>query len=52
MPPPGWQSIEADILSISNEMSAVPMTQYLLRPTSPVYTILLFTVIPMLLCVC
>ena len=47
----GWQTIEADILSISNELSSVPISQYLLRPTSPVFTILLFTFIPMLLCV-
>ncbi|CAI4231675.1 unnamed protein product [Auanema sp. JU1783] len=46
----GWQTVEADVLTMSNENGAVSFLNYLLRPTSPIFTILLFTVIPALLC--
>ncbi|KAK6035735.1 hypothetical protein COOONC_26759 [Cooperia oncophora] len=45
----GWQTIESDILT-TTDLSTVSLLQYLIRPTSPIYTVLLFTLVPALLC--
>ncbi|WKX93471.1 hypothetical protein Q1695_011055 [Nippostrongylus brasiliensis] len=46
----GWQTVESDILTASNDASSISLLRYLLRPTSPVYTVLMFTLVPALLC--
>ncbi|ETN81196.1 hypothetical protein NECAME_08676, partial [Necator americanus] len=46
----GWQTIESDVLTIANEPNSVSLLQYLIRPTSPIYTVLMFTLVPALLC--
>ncbi|VDM57016.1 unnamed protein product [Angiostrongylus costaricensis] len=46
----GWQTVESDILITSNESNSISLIQYLTRPTSPVYTVLMFTLVPALLC--
>ncbi|XGW09164.1 hypothetical protein V3C99_011461 [Haemonchus contortus] len=46
----GWQTIESDILTTSTDASTVSLLQYLIRPTSPIYTVLMFTLVPALLC--
>ncbi|KIH63399.1 hypothetical protein ANCDUO_06300 [Ancylostoma duodenale] len=46
----GWQTIESDILTTTNEPSSVSLLVYLTRPTSPLYTVLMFTLVPALLC--
>ncbi|CAI5442068.1 unnamed protein product [Caenorhabditis angaria] len=46
----GWQRIEQDVLMTSPTAVSPGLTDYLIRPTSPIYTTALFTVIPMLIC--
>ncbi|KJH51238.1 hypothetical protein DICVIV_02603 [Dictyocaulus viviparus] len=45
----GWQTVESDILTVSNEISSASLIQYLISPTSPVYTVLMFTLVPAML---
>ncbi|CAJ0586860.1 unnamed protein product, partial [Mesorhabditis spiculigera] len=46
----GWQTLETDISLVAVETTSGSMWRYFLGPTSPIYTMLLFTVVPMFLC--
>lgn len=45
----GWQRLEQDVLMTSQIPTRPSIMEYFTRPTSPIYTVLLFTVVPMLL---
>ncbi|CAD6196632.1 unnamed protein product [Caenorhabditis auriculariae] len=46
----GWQRIEQDVLTTTASSASPSLFEYIIRPTSPVYTIAQFIIIPMLLC--
>lgn len=46
----GWQRLERDVLMTTEVPSRPSIVDYFTRPTSPVFTVLLFTFVPMLLC--
>ncbi|CAB3411056.1 unnamed protein product [Caenorhabditis bovis] len=46
----GWQRIEQDVLMTSSTPSNPSILEYFLRPTSPVFSLAMFTVVPMLIC--
>ncbi|KAF1768022.1 hypothetical protein GCK72_007983 [Caenorhabditis remanei] len=46
----GWHKIEQDVLMTSPSTTRPSILEYFIHPTSPIWTTLQFTVVPMLLC--
>ncbi|CAL2035017.1 unnamed protein product [Caenorhabditis brenneri] len=46
----GWQRLERDVIMTSEVPTRPSIIEYFTRPTSPIFTVLLFTVVPMLIC--
>ncbi|UMM20791.1 hypothetical protein L5515_015930 [Caenorhabditis briggsae] len=45
----GWQRLEQDVLMTSQSPARPSLVEYFTRPTSPIFTFLQFTIVPMLL---